>query len=517
VADLQAGLTVGSLFGGYRIESFVARGGMGVVYTATQLALQRMVALKVVAPELAQDESFRERFKREAMLAAGLDHPSILPVYEAGEVDGQLFLAMRYVLGTDLDRLIKRERTLDPERAAAIIAQVAGALDAAHSRGLVHRDVKPGNILIAEEYGEERAYLTDFGLTKSVATGAHLTRTGYVVGTLDYVAPEQVQGRSVDGRADTYALACVLYRAVTGHVPFDRPGDVAKMFAHLNDPPPSAAAISPAVSAELDGVIRHGMAKQPEERYASSGELARAARAAVAATVPGRLGATELDVTQIDQPIVEPPRRAAAEPVKSDRPAGGRRAFGGGRRWLFVAGALAVFAIVAVIAIASVGGGQNSNSAGSTTPVITAASTATAPALTTASGSTSTTSTTPASAQAATYRAQVASIVPRMHAVFRRFPKGSDFGKPAFSQTALSVAAGLRGIADDLDSLSPPPSVLLDHEALVTHLHEMEQAFRSLAADSDNRDFSGARRDLGKSGVALGQINASVRLVLAAR
>jgi serine/threonine-protein kinase len=135
------------------------------------------------------------------------------------------------------------------------------------------------------------------------------------------------------------------------------------MFAHLNDPPPSAAAISPAVSAELDGVIRHGMAKRPEERYASSGELARAARAAVAATVPGRLGATELDVTQIDQPIVEPPRRAAAEPVKSDRPAGGRRAFGGGRRWLFVAGALAVFAIVAVIAIASGGGGQNSNSA----------------------------------------------------------------------------------------------------------------------------------------------------------
>ena len=514
VGNLQTGLTAGSLLGGYRIESFVARGGMGVIYKATQLALQRTVALKLVAPELAHDEAFRERFKREAMLAASLDHPSILPVYEAGEIDGQLFLAMRYVVGTDLDNLIQRERTLAPERATAIIAQVAGALDAAHSRGLVHRDVKPGNILIAEEYGEERAYLTDFGLTKSVATGAHLTRTGYVVGTLDYVAPEQVQGGSVDGRADTYALACVLYRAVTGHVPFDRPGDVAKMWAHLNDPPPSAGAISPAASAELDGVIRRGMAKRPEERYASSGELARAARAAVAPTVPGQVGRTELDVTQIDQPFLEAPRPAAAEPVRGDRPENGRRrpplrAFGGGRGWLYVAGVLAVLAIGAVIAISSSGGGQKSATAGLTPPATTAAP------LTTASGSTSTTTTASASAQAAAYHAQVASIIPRMHAVFRRFPKGSDFGKQVFSRTALSVAAGLRGIADDLDALSPPPSVLVDNEALVTHLHEMEQAFRSLAADGDNRDFTGAQKDLDKSKVALARINASVRRVRA--
>jgi serine/threonine protein kinase len=144
VVNLQAGLTPGSMFGGYRIESFVARGGMGVVYKATQLALQRIVALKLVAPELADDEAFRERFKREAMLAAALDHPSILPIYEAGEVDGQLFLAMRFVSGTDLDSLIERERALAPDRATAIVAQVASALDAAHSRGLVHRDV-PGD------------------------------------------------------------------------------------------------------------------------------------------------------------------------------------------------------------------------------------------------------------------------------------------------------------------------------------------------------------------------------------
>jgi serine/threonine protein kinase len=263
MADLNTGVEPGSVIGGYRIESIVARGGMGVIYRATQLELERTVALKLVAPELAHDQAFRERFKREARLAASLDHSNILPVYEAGEVDGRLFLAMRFVVGTDLDTLIRREGRLAPDRAAAIITQVAGALDAAHSRGLVHRDVKPGNILIAEEYGEERAYLTDFGLTKSMATGAQLTRTGYVVGTLDYVAPEQVQGATVDGRADTYALACVLYHAVTGTVPFDRPGDVAKMWAHLNDPPPSASATMPSVPPELDAVIRRGMSKRP--------------------------------------------------------------------------------------------------------------------------------------------------------------------------------------------------------------------------------------------------------------
>ena len=531
MANVEPGLTAGSVFGGYRIESFVARGGMGVIYKATQLALERTVALKLVAPELAHDEAFRERFKREAQLAASLDHPNILPVYEAGEIEGQLFLAMRYVIGTDLDSLIQREGALAQERAIAIVAQVGSALDAAHSRGLVHRDVKPANILIAEEYGEERAYLTDFGLTKNVATGAHLTRTGYVVGTLDYVAPEQVQGGSVDGRVDTYALACVLYRAVTGSVPFDRPGDVAKMWAHLNDPPPSAATVSPAVSAELDAVIRRGMAKRPEDRYPSSGEFGRAARAAVASAVPDQHARTQLDVTQVDQafdprarpvtpgpaPRVAPERAPPAFPppqtIDPHGTGGGsspRSPFWSARRLLYLAGAAAVLAVGVVIAIASGGGSRN---------VVTVTSSQGPPAttpstpLTTASTSTSTTATSSATAQAAAYHAQVLSIIPRMNAVFRRFPRGGDFGKAVFSRTALSVAAGLRGIADELDALSPPPSVLVDHEALVTHLHEMEQAFRSLAADSDNRDFSGAQRDLDRSKVALARINASVRRV----
>jgi hypothetical protein len=512
------------MFGGYRIESFVARGGMGVVYKATQLALQRIVALKLVAPELADDEAFRERFKREAMLAAALDHPSILPIYEAGEVDRQLFLAMRFVSGTDLDSLIERERALAPDRATAIVAQVASALDAAHSRGLVHRDVKPGNILIAEEYGAERAYLTDFGLTKNVGTAAHLTKTGQMVGTLDYVAPEQVQGGAVDGRADGYALACVLYETVTGQLPFDRPTNIAKMWAHLNDPPPSAAAVSPAVSAALDAVIRQELAKLPEERYSSAGEFARAARAAAEPIASGQPARPELEATQIDPTFVGPAPEAVRRQPATDRPSTGvrteaRSALGRGRLPAVVAGALAVLVIGVVIALLAAGGGGKTDSAaaGSHTgrSTATVSSTASAAPLTTVAATPSTTTTSPAAAQATAYRAQVKGIIPRLHAVFQRFPKGSDFGQSVFSRTALSVAAGLRGIADDLDALSPPSNILVDHEALVTHLHEMEQAFRSLAADSDNRDFSGAQRDLQASQVALARINAGVRRVQA--
>ena len=232
MTDVRAGWSPGTVFGGYRVESFVARGGMGVVYRATQLALDRIVALKVVAPEFADDAEFRERFGREARLAASLDHPNILPIYEAGEIDGQLFISMRFVQGTDLKSLIDQS-ALAPPRAAAIVAQVANALDAAHGRGLIHRDVKPGNILIAQEYGQERAYLTDFGLSKKLAAGTRLTRTGFMVGTLDYVAPEQVQGGDVDGRVDTYALACVLFESVTKQVPFERPDEAGEgMGAH---------------------------------------------------------------------------------------------------------------------------------------------------------------------------------------------------------------------------------------------------------------------------------------------
>ncbi len=322
MTDVRAGLSPGTVLGGYRVESFVARGGMGVVYRATQLALDRIVALKVVAPEFADDAGFRERFGREARLAASLDHPNILPIYEAGEVDGQLFLSMRFVEGTDLKSLIEGP-ALAPPRAAALVAQVANALDAAHSRGLIHRDVKPGNILIAQEYGQERAYLADFGLSKNLAAGTRLTRTGFMVGTLDYVAPEQVQGGNVDGRVDTYALACVLFEAVTKQIPFERPDDAAKVWAHMSEPPPSAAALAPGISRELDAVIHRGMAKRPEDRFAETGDFGRAA---VAAAGPDVRWAPTL----VDAPIIEPDRAARcrrdAASEREPPPASPRRA-----------------------------------------------------------------------------------------------------------------------------------------------------------------------------------------------
>jgi predicted Ser/Thr protein kinase len=529
MTDVRAGLSPGSVFGGYRVDAFVARGGMGVVYRATQLALDRTVALKVVAPEIADDPAFRDRFEREARLAASLNHPNILPIYEAGEIDGQLFLSMRFVEGTDLGRLIAQGR-LDPPRAAALIAQVASALDAAHSRGLIHRDVKPGNVLIAQEYGQERAYLADFGLSKSLAAATRLTRTGFMVGTLDYVAPEQVQGGTVDGRVDTYALACVLFEAVTGQIPFDRADDAAKVWAHLSEPPPSAAAIAPAVTNELDEVIRRGMAKRPEDRFAESGDFGRTAVAA--AGEDSRSARTEVDRVIVPPgvvPLAGPPPAAAATPAAAtpappatpgvaapaapratppaDQPAAKRT--GPGRRTALWAGAAAAVLIVGVIVAIAIG---SSGSAGgsTTTTTITSSSTTTQPTTTS-----STTTISPEQAQTAVYHARVSRIASRIKAVFRQFPNGHNFGKASFNATSLRVAAGLRGIADNLDALSPPSKALVAHEALVNDLRAMEQSFRSLALDSQTRNFASARRDLNRASAALTSINRLVKRVLA--
>ena len=197
-APRTAAFTAGTTFANYRVESLLGRGGMGVVYLARDLSLDRRVALKLIAPELADDEQFRARFLREPKLAASLDHPNVIPIYEAGEHDGQLYLAMRFVEGSDLRTLLDREGKLSPERTLAILAQVAGALDAAHRRALVHRDVKPANVVLDED---GHAYLTDFGITKQL--GGASTDTGRLVGTLDYLAPEQIRGEPVDGRTDS--------------------------------------------------------------------------------------------------------------------------------------------------------------------------------------------------------------------------------------------------------------------------------------------------------------------------
>jgi ABC-type branched-subunit amino acid transport system substrate-binding protein/streptogramin lyase len=278
---MKATFTPGTSFGGYRVDSLVGRGGMGVVYRATDLSLERPVALKLIAPELAEDERFRARFLREPRVAASLDHPNVIPIYEAGEHDGQLYLAMRFVEDSDLKSLLEREAKLPPERALAILAQVAGALDAAHRRGLVHRDVKPANVLLDED---GHVYLTDFGITKQL--GGASTDTGRVVGTLDYLAPEQIRGEPVDGRTDCYALCCVLYECLAGAPPFRRGTEAETLWAHMQDPVPPLAGL-PA----LDPVFRKALAKDPRDRYATCAELIADARAALAhpIVVPPRL------------------------------------------------------------------------------------------------------------------------------------------------------------------------------------------------------------------------------------
>ena len=266
----------GTVFARYRVDSVVGRGGMGVVYRATDLSLERPVALKLIAPELAGDKRFRERFLKEPRMAASLDHPNVIPIYEAGEHDGQLYLAMRYVEGSDLKSVLEREGKLPPERAIGILAQVASALDAAHRRGLVHRDVKPANILLDED---GHVYLTDFGITKQL--GGASTDTGQMVGTLDYLAPEQIRGETVDGRTDCYSLACVLYECLSGSPPFHRATEAETMWAHMQEQPAPLRAY-PA----LDPVLREALAKERDERQGTCSELINAARDALGLARP---------------------------------------------------------------------------------------------------------------------------------------------------------------------------------------------------------------------------------------
>jgi serine/threonine protein kinase len=269
-----ADLVTGDQFAGCRIEAVAGRGGMGVVYRATQIALGRPVALKLLAADRASDPEFRERFQRESRMAASIDHPNVIPVYAAGEEDGRLYLVMRYVAGTDLHDLLRREGRLDPADAAEVVSQIAAALDAAHAAGLVHRDVKPANVLLSAEH----AYLSDFGLTRLVGSDTELTEAGQWIGTVDYCSPEQLRGERTDARSDVYALGCVLFTALTGSTPFGRGTVPATMMAHIGDEPPRASAFG--APREFDRVIWRAMAKDPDERYPSAGDLGRATLAA---------------------------------------------------------------------------------------------------------------------------------------------------------------------------------------------------------------------------------------------
>jgi YVTN family beta-propeller protein len=276
----------GTIVGGYRIESLIGRGGMSVVYLAEHLRLERKVALKLIAPDLAEDAKFEERFVRESKLAASLEHPNIVPIYDAAEADGVLFLSMRYVPGGDL-RTLLQGGPLDPARTMSILAQTAGALDAAHAEGLIHRDVKPGNILITprtDPEGRDRVYLSDFGLTKRATSDSGITATGQFVGTLDYAAPEQFEARPMDARADVYSLGGVLYECLTGEVPFPRENQAALVYAHLQSPPPRVTERRPDLPPAIDAVVATAMAKDPADRYSSAGALAAAAAEALGVT-----------------------------------------------------------------------------------------------------------------------------------------------------------------------------------------------------------------------------------------
>jgi serine/threonine protein kinase len=272
-------------FAAYHVEALLGRGGMSEVYRASNPRLDNTIVLKLLARELTEDRAFRERFVRESRLAASLNHPNVVPIFDAGEWEGLPYIAMRYVDGPDLKQLLEERGPLAPDYALSVVAQVAAALDCAHEKGLVHRDVKPGNILIDEKAGDgslPHVYLADFGVAKHRQSHSGLTSKGHYVGTIDYVAPEQIEGRPLSAATDVYSLGCVLFESLTGKPPFDHDSDVAMIFAHLSEAPPAPSSQRPELPAALDAVIAKALAKQPEERYGSCRELVGAARAALA-------------------------------------------------------------------------------------------------------------------------------------------------------------------------------------------------------------------------------------------
>jgi serine/threonine protein kinase len=380
-------LSDGDEFAGYRIERRLGRGGMGILYLAVEPGLDRHVALKLIAPEAAAEEVFARRFAEESRIAASIEHPNVVPIYAAGEEGGVPFIAMRYVSGSDLSRRIAREGRLAPEQAVALIAQVGNGLDAIHAAGLVHRDVKPANVLLSGGEGAEHAYITDFGVARNVATQSGLTQTGRFVGTLDYVAPEQISGGAVDARVDVYALGCLLFKLLTGEVPFPREGEAARLYAHLNDLPPAPSLYAPEVSMALDDVVIRALSKQPDDRYPSAGDLGRAAVAALSGapvTVPEHTVATGAAATV--EPETVAPTRSTRESTPLETPAipvpdpptaatGRLRpepsepltqpdVDGPKRRPLLIGGALAAIVAIVIATIALAGSGDGGDGAG---------------------------------------------------------------------------------------------------------------------------------------------------------
>ena len=333
---------------GCRVEEVIGFGDMGVVYRAEELSLQRRVALKVIRPEHSEDARFRERFRRESRAAASIDHPNVIPILEAGEEDGVLFITMRLVEGTDLGALLETAGPVEPTRAAKIVRQVGAALDAAHARGLVHRDIKPANVLLARG---DHVYLTDFGLARRQEEPGGLTRKGSIVARAEYVAPEQILEDRVDALSDVYTLGCLLYETLTGDPPFIDSADGPAVFAHVNSPPPSPRERHPDLPPGFDDVVQRAMAKDPGERFPSAGDLGQAAL--VAAGEQRRTGQESIVATgpAAPPPAAMPGLSAAFKAVDPDDAV----AAGGGRadalRWALALGFLVVLAVAMFVAL----------------------------------------------------------------------------------------------------------------------------------------------------------------------
>ncbi|MEU0255851.1 serine/threonine-protein kinase [Streptomyces sp. NPDC006184] len=328
---------IGAEIAGYRVERELGRGGMAVVYCAKDLRLGRTVALKLLAPEYTRNEAFRSRFAQESRVAAAIDHPNIVPVFEAGEADGILYIAMCFVAGLDLRALLDRDGPLPVPTALRIAAQLASALDAAHARDLVHRDVKPGNVLVAEGIDSdhpEHVYLADFGLAKKSLSLTGFTSVGEFVGTLDYVAPERFTGRPVDGRSDLYSLACVVQEILTGAPPFQREDHVELLWAHQCDTPPALSEKRPDIPAGADEVLLRALAKVPDDRYDTCMEFVAALRTAVGAVGPRGRTPTLVDL-RVNAPCPAPGTepRPGARPRPGTEPGTDRMAVPGPPAW----------------------------------------------------------------------------------------------------------------------------------------------------------------------------------------
>ncbi len=451
-------------FGPYRVGELLGRGGMGEVHRAYDTAHDRVVALKRLSAVHNDDEEFRALFRRESRIAARLREPHVIPIHAYGEIDGRLYLDMRLVEGRDLAALIA-DGPLDPDRAVRIIAQVAGALDAAHADGLVHRDVKPSNVLVTPD---DFVYLVDFGIARSVLpTGTQLTASGAVIGTLDYLAPERFGDGQVDGRADVYALACVLHACVTGKRPFEAESPAALLWAHLQQPPPAASAVNPVVPRAVDDVIRRGMAKDPADRFPTAGELATAAARALAAPPPPPV-----------VPVATPPRPfvpVATPPgpfVPVAAPAPPVRRPPGRKVGPIVAGAVAL-ALVVVVLVWSVDWKGDDRLANSTTGTTTTTAATTTTAGTTTTPKTSETATSTGLTTSTAVDRQVTALLERLPEVYRGNPSCAP--APSSDGVAATVTCAQ---ANSAHFRFPPPDQAVFH--LFTDRDAQDAHFKAL-------------------------------------